>query len=468
VASPAAGESKVPATVFPLNGDPKRVWLSGHHREVLKTLDAAIEQGRGVLLLTGEPGSGKTTLTRVLLEGLIGTGVRVGRLPSPDLEPLEFSTILGERFPERGQRVLLVIDDAHALRPALFAELVRLLEADHHVSDQIGVFNVLLVGQSQLETILQTPEHAALAKFIRVRCRLRPFTSNQVAGYVWYHLGVAGLDSNWFTPEAIEEICTRSGGIPRLINILCDRTLRAALLAGAQTVDAALVRQCVADEPSEPVSEPEASAEVAEEVDDLLEEDFAEADRRWRMIRVGGGAVLGLAIALGLLVYFGWRSSSWDASTSGTSKIIELPPRDPEPVAPSATTTPPPPSPAAVTTNGERPSAMVPEKASPESSGATRPPPLLPRATATASGERPPLVAPEKAGPPPPPARERATVSAKRPPVVAPKEASAPPPVAAPLGATRTSVAPPTTTTDEPDPSAIIDWLLKQTPRRPE
>jgi AAA domain len=141
--SAAPDETKVSASVFPLNGESKLVWVSPRHRQVLKTLDAGIQDGRGVLLLLGEAGSGKTVLTRALINGLVGTGVRVGWLPSPALDLVDFRKVLGEGwlpdgeaaggdFPEafrrylrdvvvQGQRVLLVIDDAQTLRPELFA-----------------------------------------------------------------------------------------------------------------------------------------------------------------------------------------------------------------------------------------------------------------------------------------------------------------------------------------------------------
>jgi type II secretory pathway predicted ATPase ExeA len=497
-----------PATVFPLNGSPKRLWLSGHHREALKALDAAIEQRQGVLLLTGEVGSGKTTLTRALLNGLMGTGVRVLQLPYPDVEPLELYTFLGDGLPAlaaagadvsagfrrslqdllgQGQRALLVVDDAQTLRPTLFSELASLLETAQQVSEQPGFFNVLLVGSNHLEAILQRPEHAALAKLIRVRCQLLPLTPSQVAGYVWYHLGAAGLDSNWFTPDAVSEIASSSRGIPRLINIVGDRTVQAALAAGMQSVDAPFVRQCRGGAPAMAVPElpePEACAEDAE-AQDVPQEEVADPDRRWRLLRVGAVAAVGVVLALGLLAYMGPRSAPLDAGTAGAGKTVDLPARAPEPVVAPSTTTTQAISPAAVTGDAVRPPVKPAETTRSESAVATQaaaPPPQAsaspngdrphprasanderPRLSTTPNGERPRAVVPEKvsappqvgASTPPTPAPERATVSVK-PPAPESGASSASPP---------TAPSPPTTT-DDRDPSAIVDWLLQQ--RRPE
>lgn len=506
------------ATVFPLNGSPKRLWLSGHHREALKALDAAIEQRRGVLLLTGEVGSGKTTLTRALLNGLMGTGVRVLQLPYPDVEPLELYTFLGDGLPAlaaggadvsagfrrslqdllgQGQRALLVVDDAQTLRPALFSELARLLETAQEVSEQPGFFNVLLVGSNHLEAILERPEHAALAKLIRVRCQLLPLTPSQVAGYVWYHLGAAGLDSNWFTPDAVSEIASSSRGIPRLINIVGDRTVQAALAAGMQSVDAPFVRQCRGDAPAMAVPElpePEAFAEDAE-AQDVPQEEVADPDRRWRLLRVGAVAAVGVVLALGLLAYMGPRSAPWDAGTVGAGKPADLPPR-PDPVAAPSTTTTEGLSPAAVTGNAVRPpvkraemttrseSAGTTQAAAPRPQVSTPPNGERPRASAppsderprvstTPNGERPRAVVQEKTGAPPQvgvstppaPAPERANVSVK-PPAPESGASSASPPTAPSPRTTTIQRAPAPAATDDRDPSAIVDWLLQQ--RRPE
>jgi general secretion pathway protein A len=483
-----ADESKVSATVFPLNGESKLVWVSNLHRQLLKTLDAAILGGRGVLLLTGEHGSGKTILIRALLNGLVGTGVRVGRVAAPVLDGRDFYTALGYQVTDgdflrgfrgflgellaQGQRLLLVVDDAQALRPDLFAELLRLLETHQHVDEgKIGVFNILLVGSSELEAILREPRHTGLADFIRIRSTLRPLTPNEVAGYVQYHLGAAGYEFNWFTPDAMTEISARSGGIPRTINAICDQTLRAALQAGVPAVDAEFVRKCLPEELAgdsadrskgivrtlldlrrpmaanpKPQAEPEAPTDTAlEEVDDPLEE-FTEEDRRRRLVRVGGATVLGAAAVLGLLLYFGWRSPSPNATKPAVGSVereVDRPatvaaPEKPEPSV--ATTSPRVRPSVAPAPNGERPRAGTVE---------------------TASSPRP-----ETPAMPPPPSRAAAPAARPEPPALGPDKASlkevAPARVATP------TVVRPSAPTDDPDPGAIIDWLLKQSPSRPD
>jgi type II secretory pathway predicted ATPase ExeA len=501
-----ADASKVSAAVFPENGESKLVWVSNVHRQLLKTLDAAILGGRGVLLLTGEHGCGKTVLIRALLNGLVGTGVRVGRVTAPVEDGRDFYTALGYQVTDgdflrgfrgflgdilaQGQRLLLVVDDAQALRPDLFAELLRLLETHQHVDEgQIGVFNILLSGSSELEAILREPRHTGLADFIRIRSTLRPLTPNEVAGYVQYHLGAAGYEFNWFTPDAMTEICTRSGGIPRTINAICDHTLRAALHAGVPTVNAEFVRQSLPEALAgdsaagakgivrtlldlrrplavgpRPRAEPEASTETTPEVvDDLSEELLEKEDRRTRIFRLGGATVLGAAVVVGLLLYFGWRSPSPDTSKPTVAEreadrpaTVAVPEKRESPI--DATSAPAPRA-ATPSTKGERPRAAAVEKVIPRRPEAVVPSPPPPRAAAPTGRQEPA------------PVRQEATPVRQEPAAPAPASFKEPAPTPAPAPPARVAAPPvarPAAATDDPDPGAIIDWLLKQSPGRPD
>jgi hypothetical protein len=324
-----------------------------------------------------------------------------------------------------------------------------------------------------------------------------------VARYVAHHLGAAGLGFDWFTHEAIEEICTHSGGLPRTINLICERALRTAQQAGAPTVDAGLIRRSLAGESADggaqskgivrtllelprplladaPRHEAEASTTETrpEEVGDLPA-NVAGPDRSRRIVRVGGATAL-VALAAGVLLYLGWWSPSPQAPKSSASSVIEQKvepapvemPERPEP--PVAAVAPPAPPRSAPAPNGERPRALAAEK-TPQRPEPTIVPSFPPPSRAAApSTEK--AVTPERAI-----AQEKA-VTPERPVtperVVAPEKASAPertgpqPPVPAPtsqLQARPTApavVRPPSPATDEPDPTAIIDWLLKQSPGR--
>ena len=397
--------------------------------------------------MTGETGSGKTSLTRALLDELAGTGVRVGWLPYPDLDPHEFHTVLAEVFPgypdtgddvvekfrrflgdvvADGQRVLLVVDEAQALRPELFREFVRLIDAISHVDgDRMRVFNVLLVGQTHLDTILCEPEHAAFAERLRVRLSLRPFGVDEVAEYARHHLDAATFDVGEFTPEAIDAIRTRSGGIPRMIHVLCDQSLRAASAAGVKTVDAAVVAGCVGDEISEVGSESRAILREEHIRPEHIDEVVEITPRRPWVLR-GGVVLLGLTISAGVVVYLTQRSPSLDVAPravtteQGTpradaSRASELP--VPSPAITSGET--------AVETTASAPTSQAIESVTAE------PPLNAPRA-----GARPGTVGSTRL----PGARETAVTAPSR----------------------------PATPTEEPDPQAVIDWLFKQSPRQSE
>ena len=245
--------------------DPKRLWLSGPFAEGLTQLHAAITGDHGVFLLMGDVGLGKTMLTKALEERLATEGVRVGRLHAG--LPLDFHAAvaetfsLGTRLPmaeafveefahcldeagARGERVVLVVDEAHSLSPPLWAEIRRLLEVNAPKAGAGGVFSVLLVGQNRLEAILREPDNAAVRSRIKIRCRLAALKADEVAAYCVHRLDSAGLGSSYLTPEALREVAAVSGGIPRLIDLICEQALAVANLRGLPSVEAALVREC--------------------------------------------------------------------------------------------------------------------------------------------------------------------------------------------------------------------------------
>ncbi len=212
-----------------------RLWLGGPYGDILGTLGTAAGEHSGVLVLTGDIGTGKTLLTQALIERLRARDMLVGELPFPHLDPLEFLRAVAmayqldsafetreafqlefENFLRRAaadrKKVLFVIDEAQELTPELFEELERLLPPDGGTApDDRAPFSVLLVGQLELEPILQDPSHAALAGQIRARCRLRPLTDDEVAKYLAYR-GPAP------SPAGLRKVLREAKGVPRLID----------------------------------------------------------------------------------------------------------------------------------------------------------------------------------------------------------------------------------------------------------
>ena len=212
-----------------------RLWLGGPYGDIVATLGAAARERSGVLVLTGDVGTGKTLVTQALIERLRAANMLVGELPFPHLDPLEFlrsvATAYGlestfetrEAFqPDfenflRGaaadrKKVLFAIDEAQELTPELFQEIERLLPpADDTAPVDRAPFSVLLVGQLKLEAILQEPSHAAVAAQIRAHCRLRSLTDEEVAKYLAYR----GPEPS---PAGMRKVLRESKGVPRLID----------------------------------------------------------------------------------------------------------------------------------------------------------------------------------------------------------------------------------------------------------
>ncbi len=248
------------AKPFALSPDPAFLYRSGQHAAALTMLEYGIESQAVICLLTGEIGSGKTTLIRQLLRslgekfavGLISNthrrftsvlpwalaslGIAVGN--KSDLAMYEALTeFVIARYGE-GRRTLLVVDEAQNLSIPLLEEL-RLLSNIN--SEQDVALQTLLVGQPELRDKLERPNLVQFAQRVTVDYHLECLKLAETREYINHRLQVAGGDPLLFQPQAIEMIHARSRGIPRLINQLCDLALVYAFAEQRRCVDERLV-----------------------------------------------------------------------------------------------------------------------------------------------------------------------------------------------------------------------------------
>ena len=262
----APGDGHRPHTApFQAGTDPGLLWRGRRHQEILDQLTSGVRDQGGVLLLTGDVGTGKTILAKALLDRLRADTL-VARVVYARPDPLDFSKEIGEAWgvgdsaatretfyahlpkflddaAARGKRVLLFVDEAQTLSQDLFAEIGRLAIVAGESRPGHAGLSILLVGQDALKAILARPENAALAKRITVRCMTAPLTSAEVREYVAHQLTVTGARPPVFTEDGLQEIATASQGIPRLINTIADLAVLNSVQRRAPTVDAEAVRQ---------------------------------------------------------------------------------------------------------------------------------------------------------------------------------------------------------------------------------
>ena len=254
---------------FALSPDPRFLYLAGSHREALAHLLYGIEQGEGFIAITGEVGTGKTTLCRTLLERLEGR-TELAFLFNPSRSALELMQsicaelglpaeglarralmaqlnghLLEQR--RRGRRVLLIIDEAQTLSETTL-EQVRLLS--NLETSREKLIQILLLGQPELDRKLDQRSLRQLRQRISVRWKLEPLGPQETRAYVRHRLSVAaGEPKDLFSDAALREIHRRTGGIPRLVNQLCDRALLAGYAARAAQIGPALVRAAAREIP---------------------------------------------------------------------------------------------------------------------------------------------------------------------------------------------------------------------------
>ncbi len=249
---------------FSLTPDPRYVYMSERHREALAHLIYGISQGDGFVQLTGEVGTGKTTMCRCLLEQL-PADVDVALIFNPRLTSHEllaavcdelrvaypagtdsvkllvdslYRHLLGAH--ERGRRTVLIIDEAQNLSVDVL-EQVRLLTNLETARDKL--LQIILIGQTELGALLERQELRQLAQRVTARYHLRPFSQDETRAYIVHRLGVAGRTRMLFSPWALREVHRLSRGVPRLINVICDRALLGAYATSRSWVDVHTVRR---------------------------------------------------------------------------------------------------------------------------------------------------------------------------------------------------------------------------------
>ena len=256
---------------FSITADPSFLYLSRKHREALSHMVYGIRERKGFVEITGEIGTGKTTLCKALLRELEPTTKTALILQSQlsDLQLLQavvrdfglnpmrnnklgLFTQLNEFLlaeAERGHNIVLVIDEAQNLTLRLLEQIRMLSNLE---TDKAKLIQIILVGQPQLREKLALPSLEQLRQRIGVRYHMTPLDEDEVRTYIHHRLQVAGADGTLeWTDDGTEEIFRCSRGIPRLINLYCDRSLLACYALQVKRVDSEIVKRSVQEHSGE-------------------------------------------------------------------------------------------------------------------------------------------------------------------------------------------------------------------------
>lgn len=250
---------------FNVTSDPAFFFSSVRHSEAFSHLVYGIEQRKGILVITGEIGTGKTTLCRTLLNHL-DHKTKTAFILNPNFSEVQLLQLiirdLGIQAASKnkaslvgalnqflleesshGHNVVLIIDEAQNLKPTQL-EQIRLLS--NLETEKEKLLQIILVGQPELADKLKLTSLRQLNQRVAVRYHILPLDKSELKNYIFHRLKVADATNELsFTDEAVEEIYLYSGGTPRLINIICDRALLAGFVTETFTIDYGVIKRCI-------------------------------------------------------------------------------------------------------------------------------------------------------------------------------------------------------------------------------
>lgn len=248
---------------FQISSDPAFMWFGEKHREALATLKYGILDNKGFLLLTGDVGTGKTTLINALIQSL-ANDIICASVPDPGLEKLEFFNYIAAAFGinrefstkgsflahfkkflietnEDNKKVLLIIDEAQLLTQEMLEE-IRLLSNIEKIDAKL--INIFFIGQNEFNEILNREQNRAVRQRLTLNYNIDPLTPDETGEYIKHRLSVAGTTAPIFNTPAIQEVFMYSGGFPRRINVICDHSLLSGYVKEQKIINDAIVKEC--------------------------------------------------------------------------------------------------------------------------------------------------------------------------------------------------------------------------------
>ena len=249
---------------FEISPDPKFLWLGEKHEEALAAVKYGILDNKGFISLTGDAGTGKTTIVNALANSL-GDNIIFAQIPDPALKQLDFLNLtadalkMNKKFSTKGdflihlrhflnnayvhhKEVVLVIEEAHRFDPERLEE-VRLLSNIDKPDKKL--INIVFVGQNEFNSLLKA--NKALRQRIAIAHGIKPLQEIETGQYIMHRLKIAGSDKEIFTPAAVREIYSFSKGNPRLINIICDSALLTGYAGEKKIIEPEIIKECAAN-----------------------------------------------------------------------------------------------------------------------------------------------------------------------------------------------------------------------------
>ncbi len=255
---------------FNVTSDPAFLYLTRKHQEALTFLNFGINERKGFLEITGEIGTGKTTLCRALLNQ-VNSQIKTALILNSDISSglqllLNITDDLGIQLEKRtklyahkalnkflidqltqGNNVALIIDEAQNLKKSVLEQIRMLSNLE---TEKEKLLQIVLVGQPELRDKLNSPKLKQLRQRIAVRFHMTPLDKDELSSYICHRLTVAGMNQHNkinFTPEALDEIYDYSQGVPRLINVVCDKCLLLGFSKETRAITDSMVRESISE-----------------------------------------------------------------------------------------------------------------------------------------------------------------------------------------------------------------------------